>query len=494
MNQTPKRPRAHSGQQTAGPGAMTMAMQAASPIRLGPKVLRIGIIRNENIVEDRVISRRETIYVGTSEKNHFVIKSSDLESQVALFQLSGDDYILNFSDSMQGRVGLAGGVQELTALRSSGGARKSGKYSQVKLSDTSRGKIIIGDTTILFQFVDPPAAVIPPQLSAAASGGFVRSIDWSFSAFVVFFYLLFFGGIIYLENYDYPIDQGIEEISESYARLIFQEEPPPEPEEEPSDEGEKEAEDKTDKADSRKADKQPKADSSPSDSASEGPSAEDLAQSAEARARLAEEVAAQAEAMLQGSLAGLGNLDDVLGGGAVTDDAASVLAQASGVGVAAAGTGSLRAKSGGGTGSTGSLGSLKRAGGADATSARKEGGALTERAVKGKISLKGGGDIGGTGEFDSSSVVRAIKARLRAIKSCYENQLKSNPSLAGKVAVSFTIQQSGSVTGVKATENTSGSSALATCIVSKVRTLRFNPGPTGGSVTYSYPFVFAPQN
>ena len=35
--------------------------------------------------------------------------------------------------------------------------------------------------------------------------------------------------------------------------------------------------------------------------------------------------------------------------------------------------------------------------------------------------------------------------------------------------------------------------AVAQCVVETVKRFRFNPGPEGGSVTYSYPFVFAPQ-
>ena len=84
--------------------------------------------------------------------------------------------------------------------------------------------------------------------------------------------------------------------------------------------------------------------------------------------------------------------------------------------------------------------------------------------------------------------------RLRAIQRCYETELRTNPTLEGKVTVEFTIVERGTVTNARASENTTGSAAVANCVVRTVRRFRFNPGPDGGSVTFSYPFVFAPQN
>ena len=140
-NQPPQQPRQPSGAPPRGgarPGAMTMAMQAVQVKTTGPKVLRIGVIQGGKIVEERIIRRRETVAVGTSEKNHFVIQAAGMPARFELFQLVGTDYILNFTDQMRGRVALPGGVKDLGELRSSGAARNAGTYWQVKLSDSSR--------------------------------------------------------------------------------------------------------------------------------------------------------------------------------------------------------------------------------------------------------------------------------------------------------------------------------------------------------------------
>lgn len=478
-------------QQRAGggkPGAMTMAMQAVSVKKAGPKVLRIGLIKDGKIIEERVIRERKTVSVGSSEKNQFIVSEPHVPPRFDIFQLVGNDYILNFTEHMSGRVGLPGGVAQLDDLRSSGQARNAGSHFQVKLNDSSRGKIVMGGVTLLFQFVEPPPVTPRPQLPAAARGGFVAGIDWLFTAFVVFSYMTFFGFVIYLEHADWEINTGIDAMPESLARLIFEEPvPPPEPEEsdaptEESDEGE-EPEEVAETTTSN----------APSESDSSSDASQDINTNAEARARIAQEAAASAEALVLGALGEGGALADVLAGGAVTGNAESVLAEASGVGVAqGSGGGTLRSRSGGGGSGEGmGLGGLAASMGAGMAAMT---GGVTEMAVSGRINLQGGGDIGGSGDFDASIVVQTIRRRLRAIQRCYETELRRDPTLAGKVTVRFTIVERGTVSGATATENTTGSAAVANCVVSAIRRFRFNPGPDGGSVDFSYPFVFAPQN
>jgi TonB family protein len=473
------------------PGAMTMEMQAVPIKRSGPRVLRIGLFREKKIVEERIVRRRETVSIGTAAKNHLILRAGtlppQLESRFELFQLVGDDYILNFTGDMTGKVALPGGVQKLEHLRETGAARDAGTHYQIKLADTSRGNIRMGDFTVFFEFVSAPPITPKPQLPAAVQRGFVKNIDWTFTTWVIFSYMVFFGFIIYMENADWEVDTGVQEVPESLARLIFEApiEPPTVEEEEEAGKGEEE-ETKT-KAPDKKPVKAEKAEREPSGGA-------EPAESAEGRARIVEEAAAQAEAMLLGALGGEnGALGDVLAGGAVTGNAADVLAQASGVGVATRSeAGTLRTRSGGGSGHQAGLGSLKKS--ERAGKAASEGQAVKEREVRGNVGLNSGGDVGGSGEFDAALVQTQIKQRLKSITRCYESELRKNPSLSGKVTVTFTIQERGNVTDAKASENTTGSPAVADCVTRTISRFRFNPGPDGGSVTFRYPFVFQPQN
>lgn len=470
------------------PGAMTMAMQAVNVAPAGPKVLRIGLIQNGKIVEERVIRTRETVSIGTSERNHFIIQSPGLPSRFELFQLVGQDYILNFTEQMTGRVGLSGGVSQLEQLRATGAARNAGGYWQVKLNDQSRGRIVVGETTLLFQFVSPPPIAPKPQLPTAVQGGFVKNIDWPFTAFVVASFMFFFGGFIVLETYD-PIyeDESLLAASD-LAAYIFDEPPlPPEPvdeEETPTDEGEAQTETAQRPTPSRE--RQPSRETS-------GDANDTPSQSSEERsAAIRDQAAQQAQALMLTAFGSGGSAFDSLRGGAVTANSADVMANASGVGVANnSGGGTIRQRGGGeGSGQGGDLGGLRQGSGGGQAASEGE---VGERTISGRVSVSGGGDIGGSGDFDASLVSAALRRASAAIRRCYENELRNSPNLSGKVTVQFTIQTSGTVSGATASENTTGSGALATCVTGAVGRLRFNPGPEGGSVQYRYPFVFSPQ-
>jgi TonB family protein len=481
------------------PGAMTQAMSAVAIKPIGPKVLRVGVIQNGKIVEERIIRKRETVTVGGSERNHFVINTAGLPARFELFQLVGSDYILNFTPTMSGRVGLPAGVQTLEQLRTSGAARNAGSHWQVKLNDSARGKVVVGDVTLLFQFVTPPPVQPRPQLPAAARGGFAKSIDWVFTAFVMFSFMTHFGFVVYLENADWPIETGIAAVPDEFIDLVMREEPPPEPEVVDETAPAEDAPAEEAKAPTKEPAKQAEPDKGPSKEPTEKAAGPDNAAKeaavAEATARMAEEAAASAEALLLGALGaqGGGALNDVLAGGAVTGNAEDVLAQAAGVGVATnASGGTLRQRSGGGNGTrTAGLGSLQTAGGGGPVG---EGGAIGEKQIKARPVEFSGDDVGGTGEFDAKLVTAEVKKRLRAIQICYEQELRRNPALQGKVTVEFTIEQSGTVSKATATANTTNDAAVASCVVDTVKRFRFTPGPEGGSVTYSYPFVFAPAN
>ena len=151
----------------------------------------------------------------------------------------------------------------------------------------------------------------------------------------------------------------------------------------------------------------------------------------------------------------------------------------------------FRQRAGGqGSGQAGNLGALRT--GEEVGTAMT--GMVEERRITGRVNFQGGGDVGGAGQFDQGQVTRRIRARRRAFQACYERSLRNNPTLRGKVTVQFSIQPTGTVSGARATENTTGDAGMASCVVGVVRRLRWNPGPEGGSVSYRYPFVFAPQN
>ena len=142
------------------------------------KILRVGIIQSGRIVEERLIRKREDVSIGQASKNTFILPASHLPKSFTLFEGKGAGYHLIFDDSMEGRVSIGEEVLDLKSLAKSGSARRRGGRATVELDDRSRGKIVVGEFTFLFQFVDVPPVLPKPQLPASARGA---NIDWLFS-------------------------------------------------------------------------------------------------------------------------------------------------------------------------------------------------------------------------------------------------------------------------------------------------------------------------
>ena len=74
---------------------------------------------------------------------------------------------------------------------------------QVPLSDEARGKIVVGETTFLFQFVAPPPAQPKPQLPVSVRSGLSTDIDWTTTIIAAFSFLFhFWSGRLHLFRLD----------------------------------------------------------------------------------------------------------------------------------------------------------------------------------------------------------------------------------------------------------------------------------------------------
>jgi hypothetical protein len=171
------------------PGRMTAVMRAVAPAG-GPKILRIGVVEGGKIVDERLVKERTTITVGPTEKATFVVASARVPAGFKLFELVEGEYYLNFHDGMSGRVALETGVSDLDALVAQ--ARRGARARRVRLGDAARGKITIGETTFLFQFVPAPPAQARPQLPLAVQKGIAGDVDWLTAIIASFSFLAHF--------------------------------------------------------------------------------------------------------------------------------------------------------------------------------------------------------------------------------------------------------------------------------------------------------------
>ncbi len=454
------------------------------------KILRIGIIQSGKIVEERLLRSQRAVTIGQSAKNTFVIPVSNLPKSATLFDVKRGSYSLAFKDGMDGRVSLEDqGVLDFASLKSKGVAKKSGDSWNVGLTDKSRGKVVLGDVTLLFQFVTPPPPAPKLQLPAAAKGGWVKSIEWHFVTIILLSALVQAGPCMFLVLKDWPeIDPKTAKIPDRFIDLMVPdrvEEPPPEEvvADAVEETGDEPVEEKVEKEVEKVAEKKAAA---PQD-------AETKARAAAAKKReLAKKV--QNNSLLKfigakGAGGGAGTVADALAGGAARSKIDEAFNGATGV--AAAEVGQDRSRRGAGAagdagGEAVGIGDLKskRTGTKVSTGAKKK-----EVKVKAKVSTKGPSSTIGSGKLAKTAIASVVKRRIRAVQACYERELKKNSSLAGKVTVQFTIGTVGRVTSAKITVNTTKSAAVGSCIKQRIGLWRF-PKPQGGAVTVAYPFVF----
>lgn len=451
---------------------MTRAMSAVRQDPR-PRVLRVGLVQHGRIVEERTLKANESLRVGSSEKNELLLHSPALGTTYTLVQVKDGAYTLHIPAGLSGRVSDGENVRAL-----------SGEEDVLVLSQQSRGRLQIGDAIILFQFVPEATLAERAQLPAAARGGFARNIDWVFTSFVLASYMSFFSFVVYLENADWELDPP-SLIPELAARLVFNEpEPPMERTEVPLETNA--TDDVVAEAPVEDTPRTERRDSQPRETSA--PSAETLARNAQIRAQ----ALANAEEILIGAW---GNdeesaLANLLDDGAPTLNADEVLATVAGVQTASRRADTLRDRDGGdgGSGTRDGIGGIYR---------RQTEQVLTdpveESGPRGFATLRPPVDDSGDGDLDMSRVASTVRRRISAIRRCYERELHTHPTLAGKVVVEFTVQESGSVTRSHSIENLTGSPRLASCLSTLMGNLRISPGPVGGSVTVQYPFVFALQ-
>ena len=113
----------------------------------------------------------------------------------------------------------------------------------LSLSEKSRGKVVIGDVVVLFQFVTPPPPPSKLQLPAALKGSLGQRMEWPFiTALLVSFSLQVFSLAIVLTG-DYPVEpMGRHTIPDRFLPATQEEEEEKLPENEEEEEEEEEAE------------------------------------------------------------------------------------------------------------------------------------------------------------------------------------------------------------------------------------------------------------
>lgn len=96
------------------------------------------------------------------------------------------------------------------------------------------------------------------------------------------------------------------------------------------------------------------------------------------------------------------------------------------------------------------------------------------------------------GALDKDIVRRVVRAHINQVRHCYNQGLVRDPTARGKVAIQFTIGQTGKVPLAVVSETTLKDKAVGNCIAKAVRRWKFPRPDGGGNVMVTYPFVLNP--
>jgi len=437
------------------------------------RVLRIGVIRGGKLAEEHKIRPGKGVTVGDGAKSTISIEG--LPKRFTLFQPKGDGYQLAFTASMSGKVAVDGGIKSLKDLTTE--IPETGGVHFLTLKHPNRGKVVIGDVTVLFQFVPAPVESVRkvarqdfrPRLLDDDDPVFLGLLSlWSTVGAVM---------LVYAANTE-PIETiSLEELPDRFVNIVIPEksDPPPEAPETPDGpEIEKQEAKKEEKKEEKKDDEPPP------------PKNEKEARENEARRleKKREELASKSAVLAMIGTRGANNsgstVADVFGDGDSTlSDLDSAL---NGVTTAEAATGApkgLEEGTGGGGRDDASVGIEGGSGGGKSASVKK----VKEAAPKGRAS------VGRVEAYDGEGA-DAVKAALRKyngqLKACYEARLKQNPNISGRVVLEIDVA-SGRVSTASIVENSTGDSALGSCISKRARGWRL---PSSTSGLFAFPLTF----
>jgi hypothetical protein len=139
---------------------------------VSPRALRIGVLLGGNLVEERVFSGLTPITFGQALRCSLSIPGDGVPHEHVLFTGDQGRLLLRVSAAIEGRLATADAIT--TDLRAGAG---SGGIWTIPLEKGMRGRLQIGEATVLFQEIATPPVIPRPVLPASIRGTFGDRID-----------------------------------------------------------------------------------------------------------------------------------------------------------------------------------------------------------------------------------------------------------------------------------------------------------------------------
>ena len=471
-----------------------------------PNIIRIGIIYDNQIIRERLVLPNESVTIGRSGSAMFTIDVSFDEFE--LLESKGDGvYTLKFIDKMEGYIRNPNRQidYELSQMKAERIASFRKDVYTYDVSETYLGKIVVEEKyTILFQFIKSPPLALKEEFSFEPE--YVGDDDIIFLGFWGLFSSFALVMLFWIEGRE-PPKQSTEEIQERIAEMLNVE--PPKEEEVEVEEVEEEQDEPEEQQENQEVNPNAQAEvpqEAPQEEVPEEAAdvpeetvqeiAEDVQKEVAASNASAQDIAeAQAEVessalmMMLGSRGGDGSAGFVSsafdGSGADVNLDESLKNVTSGKVASSADKLAFEGatdKSGRATSSSG----VQK--GSNVKDVKASKGAAVTGPKKGKMKTKT--NLATASEECSVSIKDVVRKNKKQVKFCYDNELKSNPSLQGKLVLEFAIK-GGAVKNFTIAKNETGSKTLAICVEKKVTKWKF-PGNCSEDLA-RLPFTLFPE-
>jgi hypothetical protein len=450
------------------------------------RLLELRLYWGELLLAVNHYDKPKRLTIGETRRAEVFVSSEGLPAiDFPLVRFVGSDYLLCFTQQMQGETETAEGRHALAELWGSASAPPCADLEgtcAITLTPDSRTIVHWGGVTVALRFVAPAC---PPK------SFFWQSLDTGFANFTLASIAMIVAFVFTLNVYPCDTDALRDELSLRQNRFVgLLVEPPP-----TSESIKKKLEQIAAKlppkpraaAKPEKVDEQaprvqakplpasvtwlPRALAKPASGLSDGARREAI------RQQMNKLFGGGASSLLSGGGGGsiAGRLANVIG----TTGAGSASSGLEGAGIRGG------PQTGGGVGT--SLGipgvsTAGRAGGGDsgpevALGPRRRHD-ITELGTPSKI-----------GALAPEVIKRVVDDNRAQIRYCYEHELQHDQALAGHIAVRWVIGAAGNVVAVTVRDSTLANPAVEACIVRKIRTWVFPPPAGGGTVEVNYPFM-----
>lgn len=423
------------------------------------RALRVALIQSGRIVEDRTFTGRAKITVGTDAKSTFLVPMADVPVTTAVFDITKKGTTLLFDANTEGRVSLSGADAPLADYADRASTR--GAQLGLVLPDDAKGRVSIGEVSLLFQFVDAPKAAVAAELPKGARG-LVAQLDRSFLAILALSLAAHFAGVGYLSTQPVPVEHEltIEEMNVDRFAAVLMPIPKPKATE-------------LEKPKFAQAQK-PKPAAEPSKVATRRPTGEALRQRVRGMGMIG---------IIGSTGDGQSGFGDILKDTGATDIAAALRGAQDGIKVASVEDATAGKRKGSDLGGTSAIDPIGTTGVKDVVLQEKGGNPVIGRVTTEKIHVQ-------TTEIDEESLSHWLQGRKPAIQSCYERELKRTPRLEGRLVIRFAITNRGRIGGVGFDEDTLKSTQVQLCISALMRgwVLPFQPED---DVPIALPFIFS---